>query len=526
MDSPEKTTIRHLLQASFRERPEPEHLQRLVQETGLPAELVAEVTDELWPATPSAPAEVVPFLLIRLGDDVRPGAHLSPEFHVCHSGWDGSAEVRALIHGPLDRRGWTDSPSLIRESAGYWVFHQSLSLTSKGRPCPSGEYRLEFECRFTGSQQAYDSQWTGWMRFCVRDGSAGQTLEVESDGQGLVNLHGLNLKNFATIKFKAGANSLVNLQSFLSDLSDETGDASRPPGTGQPTMVPVELRPVADESFQPVERPVTAARIDLPSGRRILLFAQNRVILGRNRPGGLDAEATDIALRMMPRSPTHDAITRNISRQHVVVAAEDGQVTISDPRRTETRALYPSTLNNAPLKDVATILIPNRPHRFATALGAQGGPARGIGLDITSFSEPVNASRTQAVLERRRREHLESPPWGRDAARIDAVLIDRTANADEINGQESYLLVMGVVLIGSDSKCPIRLAGTGVLPEHALLCHWDGQFRLMAFPNRDVTIDGRKIPAGQPHVIRPGCRVQCGQVEWTVGLPEQVGMDP
>lgn len=524
MDSQAKLTIRNLLQTMFSERPEPVILEQLVRETGLPPEIVTDVADEIWPAAPVA--EVVPFLLIRLGEDIRPGAHLSPEFHVCHSGWDGAAEVRAVLHGPLDRFGWNESPSLVRESSGYWIFHQSLSLTSDGRPCPSGEYRLEFDCRFTGSRQAYDSQWTGWMRFCVRDGSAGQTLEVESDGQGLVNLHGLNLKNFATIKFKAGANSLVNLQSFLSDLSDETGGASPSATAGQPTMIPVELRRVADEGFQTVERPVQSARIDLPSGRRILLFAQNQVILGRNRPGGLDAEATDIALRMMPRSAGHDAITRNISRQHVVVTAENGHVTVSDPRRAETRSLYPSSLNGTPLKDPAAILIPNRPHRFATALGAQGGSSRGIGLDITSFSEPVYASRTQSVLERRRREHLDSPAWGRDAARIDAVLIDRTANADEINGQESYLLVTGVVLIGSDSKCAIRLAGPGVLPEHALLCHWDGQFRLMAFPERDVAIDGRKIPPGQPQVIRPGCRVQCGQVEWTVGLPEQVGMDP
>ena len=108
--------IADLLKQSFSERPQEEPLQHLSREIGVPVEDLRAIVDEVWPPLERA-ADPVPFLLIRLGEDVRPGAHLSPEFHVCYAGWDGDARVRAVIHGPLDRQGWSESPRLTAQSS-------------------------------------------------------------------------------------------------------------------------------------------------------------------------------------------------------------------------------------------------------------------------------------------------------------------------------------------------------------------------------------------------------------------------
>ena len=500
--------------------------------TGLKASeevILRLVTDLCAPESLNEVAvDAAPFLLIRLGEDLRPGAHLSPEFHLLHANWGGEVSVEATIHGPLDRQGWDDRPRLTDERGGYWIFHQALSLTVNGAPCSCGEYRLNFECRFHSSTDQSDSTWHGWIRFRVVDkGASEQTLEVVSDGQGLVNLHGLDLKRFNRLRFEARDNSLINLQSFLAAMEQATLEPSQQ--DSRPSMIPVKLRPQEDKiGVRAVPRPNRLAQLYLPSGRRVLLFAQDRVMLGRNRPHSAVDDPTDIALRMMPRSEFHDSLTRNISQQHLSVSVADGRVTLSDPRRADSRSRFPAFVNQAPLGDARSVPHSSRPITFyTTTLGERLSatePPPQIGLEVQTFAEPDISREVLSRLPSPRHDSESQQAWLRELAGMDAVLMERTANSDKLNRLEAYLLVLGVVLIGRDERCPIRLDGPGVRDSHAVLCHWDGQFRVLPIEDADVRCGNRHLNRGECGTLTIGSTLRLGEVELRFDKPLQFGL--
>ena len=489
----------------------------------LVADLCApQVTNEV------AASDAAPFLLIRLGEDLRPGAHLSPEFHLLHAGWDGEVLVESTIDGALDRSGWQERPRLTEERNGYWIFHQALPLTVNGAPCPCGEYRLEFECRFFGSALQSDSTWRGWIRFRVVDhGASGPTLEVVSDGQGLVNLHGLDLKRFSCLRFEARDKSLVNLQSFLAAVEQVSPDDSGK-DSSQPSMIPVTLRLLtARFAVKSIPRPTYQARLDLPGGRRVLLFAQNSVMLGRNRPHSSMDEPTDIALRMLPRSEFHDSLTRSISQQHLSVSVADGRVTLGDPRRAESRNRFPAFVNRIPLGESRSAPPSARAMTYTTTLGdrqsATDLPPQ-IGLEIHTFSETDIAHDVQTHLRTRSPKERGQGLWLRDAAEMDAVLIERAANTDDLNGQEAYLLVLGVVLIGRDVRCPIRVDDPGIRDLHAVLCHWEGHFRVLPVDDAPVRCGPRSLTRGECATLQFGSMLCLGEVKLSFDKPLQIGL--
>lgn len=470
-----------------------------------------------------------PFLFVRLGEDLRPGVHLSPEFHVFFSGWDGDVHVEATIHGALDKTGWNEKPRITPETNGYSIFHQSLHLNYNGSPCPSGEYRLEFDCHFHSSRQHIDTRWRGWFHFCVHDqDNAGPVLEVVSDGHSLVNLHGLNLKQFSKLRFESRDHALVNLQSFLSEVETEAARNSQS-SASQSKMIPVALRPIVFDPPPPPALPVHQARFDLPDGRRLILLAQNKVILGRNRPNPHAAanELTDLALRMYPRSEALDGITQCISKQHLLVAVSENKIIIEDPRRADIREAYPATVNNSPLTVPVQIRHSDRLIKYQTRFSStrpSDQPARQIGLQFQSFYEQQMSRTLLPQLEALTRGHPEAERWLRDAANLDAVLIERAGNPDALDGKEAYLMVLGVVFIGSEPRCPIRLTDPSVEGLHAALCHWDGQFRIFSMGNSAVRCDGRRVGPGQCGTLNSGKTLTIGDVELKLETASQFGL--
>lgn len=491
------------------------------------AQTKIEPTNAAAAETEKAPEPAAPFLLIRLGEDLRPGAHLSPEFHLIHSSWDGDAQVETMLHGALDCHGWNNQPRLTKDQDGYWIFHQALALTFNGQPCPSGEYRLEFECHFRESPTQTSSSWRGWMHFRVFDhGNSGQTLEVVSDGQGLVNLHGLDLKRFNRVRFEARDNSLVNLQSFLTEI-EKTAEPEAG-GASQPSMAPVKLLRIPPKPVTTRPRSIRSARFDLPGERRILLFAQDSVILGRNRPDPASPEPTDIALRMLPRSAFHDSLTRNISKQHLAVTVRDSKVTLQDPRRTESRDLFPARVNRLPLNESVRLPHVNRPISYTTifgdALTSSDRPPQ-LGLEIHTFDEP------EIAHEIRQRFQVFSPcdgkqePWLREQAGLDALLIERAANTDELNRKEAYLLVLGAVLIGSDAGCPIRISHPRVREQHAVLSHWNGHFLVMPVGEAPVVCGNKRLAPGECGSLYSGSVLRLADLELTLDKPLQLHLE-
>lgn len=56
-------------------------------------------------------------------------------------------------------------------------------------------------------------------------------LEIDGDGQSMVNLQGYNLKQFSKVILKGGADSVINLQNELGGGADATTPAPDKPVT-------------------------------------------------------------------------------------------------------------------------------------------------------------------------------------------------------------------------------------------------------------------------------------------------------
>lgn len=504
----------------FANRPSPKDLAVFAESIGVALSMVEQVADEIW-----SPGEPVPRLLVDLGrEPLRPGLHLAPHCHVLYQGWDGDVTVRTWIEGHLDKRGWQEFPRLDREDVGYWTLHQALSLMcDEGKECRPGTYLIHFECNFHSPVEsgAFESSWTGWLRLTVPGGQSSRTLEIESDGHGLVNFNGVDLTKFTSVKLRAGDISLVNFQPFEQALDDEPkSDAGRQPS--QVISIPLRRRSTARNL---PERPVTTARFDLPDGRRVLLYAQDKLILGRNRPGNND-KPTDVTLRLLPRTEENMAISEGtLSRQQLIVTVRDRHVAVSDPRENDRRIAIPASIDGELIGPSSIVLKNGRTHKYACKLGDQYA----IGLGIASYCDDRLADHLQIQLTQLRNQirRPHQTAWQRDQAGVDAVRIDRTANTDSFNGRESYLMVLGAVLIGSSEDCPIRIDGEHVLPEHAVLIHSDGQFRLMPLGNALVSIDQRDLPPGQFTQLRPENRqwIGIGSLEVLLAPRAQFEMD-
>ena len=519
----QRITIANALRATYTStRPHRESAQCFAAAHHFPEPLVLEIVDELWPTEVAAtvPQEATPFLLIHLTKNPRPGDHLLHECHIRYAGWDGQVIVRPRLVGELDELREKNPPIYAGDyGSGHWLFHQTISLTKEGYVCQTGEYLMQFDCHFH-SGKGFDSEWTGWIKLRVIDDRDNQTLEIESEGHGKINLNGVDLKRFTTLKFRASEQGCVNVQSFLEELSRETSQGTNP--ASQTAVVPIPLRPKG--SLPPPMRSNTVARIDLPSDRRIVLFAQEELILGRNRPDPHATEyRTDVALRMLPRTEENNSVSMKISKQQLKISACDGQVEFADMRDIAQRADKPAMLDGHSLPATAISLLPGRPYHYESTLGY----LEQVGLDIIAIRDEQAADHLQEPLERipRRRN---SSTWKRDSSQIDALLIERSGFSDDSNGREAYLMLMGAVLIGSAPHCAIRISGPGVHPEHAALVHWDGQFRLMSWDRAKVTCDQHELKPGQFITLNPtpGHRLRFGEVEVLFAPRAQLEMDP
>ena len=522
---PQRIAIANALRASFTSaRPHREAAQCFAADHRFSEALVLEIVDELpWPTEVAAtvPQEATPFLLIHLTKNPRPGDQLTPECHIRYAGWDSQVLVRPRVVGQLDELPEPPRIDSVASASGHWIFHQPISLKKDGEHCQTGEYVIHFDCHFhKDAGGKFDSEWTGWVKFRVYDDRNNQVLEIESEGHGKINLNGVDLHRFATVKFKAGEWGCVNAQQFREDLCRETSQSTD--FASQTSVVLIQLYPKA--SPPPPMRSNTVARIDLPSDRRIVLFAQEELILGRNRPDPLATEyRTDVALRMLPRTEDNNSISEKISRVHLKISACKGQVEFFDPRDIAQRSAKPATLDGHSLPATPISLLPGRPYHYESTLGS----LEQIGLDIIAIRDEQAADHLQEPLDRipRRRN---SSTWKRDSSHLDALLIERSGFSDDSNGREAYLMLMGAVLIGSAPHCAIRISGPGVQPEHAALVHWDGQFRLMSWGRAPVTCDQQELKPGQ-FIARhppPRHRLRFGKVEVLFAPRAQLEMDP
>lgn len=460
----------------------------------------------------------VPYILFNFGKgNLMPGDSLAAEGHLFFLGREGSVRIHMSIDGRLDKDNWKESPPPSRVASGYWTFPQSLSLTHGGQFCQNGTYWMYFECIFDGS---HHSAWEGRVQMTVSQSEGGPKLVINSGDHSLVNLNGVDLRKFSLIQIQTSGNALVNVQAMLEALQAEA--AANPDVSKQFEMIPVQLRR-KDPPAAP-KPPCSAARFDLSNGRRIVLFAQEELILGRNRPDPhAHLDRTDVAIRILPRSEQNDAISKKISRQHLRLVVEKGRVELHDPRDDTHKSAKPATWNGDPLPLAPVELIPERRYHYKTVLGQD----ERIGFDVFAFHDNRSAEFLQGLLSQIAKTG-SSTTWRRESSCYDALLIERSGFSDDYNGREAYLMLMGAVLIGSSPHCAIQIHGPGVQPEHAALVHWDGQFRLTPWGRAPLLCDGNAIHFGDLIVLTPreNHTLHFGETAVHFRPRAQLGLDP
>jgi len=486
-----------------------------------------ESASDTAPASESQPAPVdtvpEPFMLFYLGNAVHPGTQLSPEFRVIFAGWNGTVRVEATLHEALDQSTWKTSPELVQEAPGIWKFFESIPLKGRdGLACLPGTYLVKFTCYFRS--QGHVSSWRGGFSFDVTEKES-RELVISSEGNSLTNLAAVDLtsmlRKFSKVQINTGGNALVNLQGFESALKE-----APPSGGGTATMTSIKLHEFG--GFRPPPDQCTEGRFDLPNGRRILLYARSGVMLGRNRPNQPQGQPTDIALRLYPRDANRDALSMLVSQQHLEIRAVDGQIHLRDPRKLASRDSAPAHANNQPLVDQVAIDHSEHGVSYATYFktgSGVGAQAPQLGLRIHSFRQPHSWVQDILTFLRFAVDQLDfGKAWHRDETGLDALLIERERTCDELNGREAYLLVHGIVLIGSDSRCPLRIEHPTVRTRHAILCNWDLQFRIIPIDDAPVVCNGLTIRRGQVGTLRPGNTLRLGDAELTFEGPHQYGL--
>eukprot|EP00913_Durusdinium_trenchii_P023442 g22020.t1 len=353
-------------------------------------------------------------------------------------------------------------PELLRVEDDRWTFDVPFAMTTGGADCRPGRYRIEVRAAFPHAGGDCPWYYCCTIRLTVGDssGSDGPTLEIEGDGQSIVNLHGGNLRRFSTIRLKGGDRSIVNLQD--------------PSGATRSSMSETELPELDDAIFEydlrvddrrrrlrpivSVTRPAayeSSGRLSLavPDGRRIQLITRRKVTLGRT-------SANEIRTYFLPRGPNNDKLTLGISGVHAAIQLAQDGVVINDEGSRNGVSLAGQKI------DVERMLTEADADEDLRLQLASELRRNAMHLELRLFGRPASSTTAELdavycdALRLSRRPKL----WQLAAAsRIDALRLRRLNNLTE----EEYVVVYCQATIGSATDAAICLPAESIEHRHA-----------------------------------------------------------
>ncbi len=326
-----------------------EELQRIIGAAGLPDTLFEEIVQRLQAAQPPLPPDfdfnaaanpsatnqdVVPRLVVDWGMLPQVGHQARPNFMVlCASSDYSQPEVHLNIDRDLDCPAHEDTISPVRIGSGQWEFHAAFGLTTNGQDCRPGQYLIRIRLRFrdasTGSMRFFQSV----IRINIGNtGAAGPTLEIEGDGQSIVNLNGQDLRSFGRIVLRGSDSGIINIQSPDEVNSPRQNDRTSVGGLTYAYTLRIDHErqtdtPLVAAGFE--RQRLESGTLVLDGGRRITLMGKRRIQLGRSSDN-------DIVIRFLPRSEQNDGLSRNISRIHLVMSLQEDGLLLTDQSRTGT----------------------------------------------------------------------------------------------------------------------------------------------------------------------------------------------
>ena len=487
---------------------------------GIPEDVVGQVVAR-FESERGAAAVATPRLLVDWGESPQVGHQVRPEFNLLCPGYEDSRpEVRVSVDRELDH----DEVSLRRvqiEDPGLWSCQVPFRMTSDGMDCRPGQYVIEVDLSFRDVPAGLPRFYRCRIRLNVKDAGAeeGGVLEIDGDGQSIVNLQGHNLKQFSKVILKGGEDSVINLQDAMGASDNSAETLSEKPATTFEYELKVDTE---KQQRLPAVQATAAKRAYLDAcgfffedGRRTLVMTRPRITFGRSRDN-------DVIIRFLPRSDENDNYSRNISRTHCIAELTSEGIELRDESnrgmevnyqvvqdRKMISARFAGDVVHVELGVTATVS-----QKFEMEL-ALFGPDRRTSRDDLEYWDEMFCEVIEGRLSRLHRDALDV---GLDAARYDRVT--------SLRGEESYVHLFREALIGgSPAQSAIVLHESGAQVQARLL-HLDRTFWLEPLTGGlPVTVDNVVTQPQTLVPLTPGMELQFGSEKVRFDRPSQLYLD-
>ncbi|WP_404304637.1 FHA domain-containing protein [Neorhodopirellula lusitana] len=499
----------------------------LAASQGLPDETVALLLERFAIRSDSTLVDVsddeqrVPRLLVEWGELPRVGYQVRPEFSLLCPAELARPDVSVSVDSQLDHDPSDPLRTPSSDESGLWSFYVPFRMTTQSESCLPGQYLLTVDVYFPDASPGVPRFYRTGIRLNIdaqNDGQGG-VLEIDGDGQSIVNLQGYSLKQFSKVVLKGSQDSVVNLQSSLAPVKHPDHETETKPRTSFEYQLKVDAEkqsriPTVISSGK-ARYQADAACFCFDAGMRSMVFAKPRLNFGRSRDN-------DVVLRFLPRSEELDQHSRNVSRTHFTVELAPEGIRLEDKSSSGVEVGGTVVLQEAmiPTDHVGEVTpiqlgisgdIPRPFQMNMTTLG----PGHYVETSNADFWNRVSCDFVGAHPSRLSRQAVEQ--------KLDAVRFDRLNNlADD----ESYLWLFRETFVGgATNQCGIVIPNTSI-PQLARLFYLDRSFWLepLTDPSR-IQVDGKLIEPGTWVPLEPGMRVSFGGWESTFALPGQLYLD-
>lgn len=506
-------------------------LEGLLAAAGIPDTMFEELMLRIKPSVPppvppSTPPSShdsnitsSPQLLVDWGMHPQVGHQSRPCFMVLAPAYSGARlNVELQIDDALDFPEASSDVRVLSLGEGQWEFHVSFGLTTNGSNCRPGQYLIQVRAVFDDlTDTALPRYFQSTIRLNIGEsGGAGPTLEIEGDGQSIVNLHGQDLRSFGRVVLRGNDAGIINLQGANDSHSplDHEQDQSNSVTFEYELKVDLERQaglPTAAAGFH--RQRLETASLIFEDGRRILLLPKKRVTLGRNRDN-------DIVIRWLPRSADNDALSRNISRTHLILTLSEDGLLLTDDSKSGT------ALDFDPIDGDRLMTLEEGDDPLDLELGITQrlrldpflGQLQLFGSELNSAEAPtLDGDRTycaavgETVSRLLRLSH---------DSRIDAVRLQRVNNLAD---REEYVCLYRQALIGaSHDRCAVTLSDSESPAVAARIVYIGRTFWLESLCESDtVSMNDCPLKRLQLAPLSVGAKIAIGGTTFRFEMAEQ-----
>ena len=437
----------------------------------------------------------LPHLIVDWKTPPTIGSQCSPQFLLVLSDEYSGAipEIDIALNPKLDYEYESATPELQRSEKGHWDWFFPFALTKLGSDCLPGDYILSIAIRFTDlNHPTLPRHLQTDIRLTVPRASDGeQVLEIDADGKSIVNLQGMDLRQFGTIKLSGSDDAIVNALHVAGKEPESKHDDA-----ADRIVHEYRLRPdnrfefeglFLSESIMDGSR---APKASLTLGERnVILYSEPLLVLGRSR-------SADIVTRFLPRSEERDKDSKNLSRNHAECRfTEDGMWI-----RSESRNGF--GLGTEHSGGSGKMLLPKEKLNYQITLALGQYLKTQFKMSVTPIGNNTNR-----ILKRQDRQRIEdladrnhmrpSELWKTsESTEWECVQFKRLENLEE----EEYVVICQYVLIGSSFRyCGIvhkRLPTVA-----ARILYLNNTFHICGYDNSsEVSINGHRL---QTHEVAP-----------------------